>query len=63
MRESDVRCTPAKPMTDAEIEAKFSELAAPLIGQQPAHRLAKLCWRLDECADIAEVAHLARGGG
>jgi 2-methylcitrate dehydratase PrpD len=55
--------TPAKPMTDAEIEAKFSELAAPLIGQQPAHRLAKLCWRLDECADIAEVAHLARGGG
>ncbi len=53
--------TPDKPMTDAEVESKFVELAAPRIGSEAAHRLAQLCWRLDECADVAEIAHLARG--
>lgn len=53
--------TPDKPMTDGEIEAKFTDLAVPRIGREATHRLAKMCWRLDECADVAEIAHLAQG--
>ena len=53
--------TPDKPMTDAEIEAKFTDLAAPRIGTDAARRLVELCWRLDDCEDVAELARLARG--
>ena len=53
--------TPAKPMTDAEIEAKFAELAAPRVGRQAAHLLAEMCWHLEEVADISEIARLAKG--
>jgi 2-methylcitrate dehydratase PrpD len=52
--------TPAKPMSDDEIEAKFTELAATRIGPDAAHRLADLCWRLDELADVGEIARLAK---
>ena len=53
--------TPGAPMTDAELEAKFTELAVPRIGADAAARLVELCWRIDECPDVAEVARLARG--
>jgi len=53
--------TPDKPMTDAEIEAKFTDLAAPRIGSDAARRLAELCWRLEECPDLSELAGLAQG--
>lgn len=53
--------TPARPMTDSEIGAKFTDLAAPRLGAEPAHRLLEMCWRLDECADVAEIARLAAG--
>lgn len=53
--------TPDKPMTDAEIEAKFTELAGPLIGPDAANRLVDMCWRLDEYADVADIARLAKG--
>jgi len=54
--------TPDKPMSDEEIEAKFTELAAPRVGRDAARRLADVCWRLDEHVDVADVARLARGG-
>jgi 2-methylcitrate dehydratase PrpD len=53
--------TPAKPMTDAEIEAKFTELATLRIRPDAARRLAEMCWRLDEEGDVGEIARLARG--
>ncbi|MGH3326399.1 MAG: MmgE/PrpD family protein, partial [Streptomycetales bacterium] len=53
--------TPAKPMTDEEIEAKFVDLATPRIGADAAHQVVEHCWRLDQCADVAEIARLCRG--
>jgi len=38
---------PEAPLTDAEIEAKFLELAGPVIGDAHAHRLLKQLWKLD----------------
>jgi 2-methylcitrate dehydratase PrpD len=53
--------TPDKPMTDAEVEAKFVELAEPRVGREAAGRLVETCWRLDEHPDLADVARLAKG--
>jgi len=50
--------TPARPMTDAEIEAKFTELAATRVGAETARRLVDECWRLDEASDVGEIARL-----
>jgi len=53
--------TPDKPMTDSEIEAKFTELAAPRIGRDAAHRLVETCWHVDELTDVADIARMAQG--
>ncbi|MGH3342059.1 MAG: MmgE/PrpD family protein, partial [Carbonactinosporaceae bacterium] len=53
--------TPAKPMTDDEVETKFVDLATPRIGAGAAQHVVRLCWRLDRCADVAELARLCRG--
>ncbi|MQA97695.1 MAG: MmgE/PrpD family protein [Streptosporangiales bacterium] len=55
--------TPGKPMTDQEIEAKFADLAAPHIGDDAARRVLELCWRLDACDDVGEIARLCAGVG
>ena len=54
--------TPAKPMTDTEIQAKFTDLAAPIVGADTASRLVEKCWRLEEEPDVGEIARLASGG-
>jgi len=38
---------PESPLTDADIEAKFMELAAPVIGEAPARALLAQLWKLD----------------
>lgn len=53
--------TPAKPMTDAEIEAKFLELAGPRIGGDVARDVVSRCWGLERCHDVGEIARLCRG--
>jgi 2-methylcitrate dehydratase PrpD len=53
--------TPARPMSDDEIEAKFLELATPHIGEDPARRVAEMCWHLEEQPDAGEIAGLCAG--
>jgi hypothetical protein len=37
---------PDAPLADAALEAKYRELAAPVIGQSEADRLLERLWRL-----------------
>jgi 2-methylcitrate dehydratase PrpD len=55
------RGTPGNPMPDDEIEAKFLDLAAAVLGPAAARELAERCWRLDEEPDVEPVMALAAG--
>jgi 2-methylcitrate dehydratase len=46
------------PMTDAEIEAKFRSLAAPVLTPARTDRLLERLWRLDEVPDAGEILRL-----
>lgn len=46
----------ARPMTDAELEAKFMGQALPVLPDAAARALMHLCWRLEALDDVAEVA-------
>ncbi len=41
----------ARPLTDAELEHKFRDQAAPVLGEQRANELIALCWSIDKLAD------------
>ena len=41
----------ARPMTDRELEEKFRDQAAPILGVQRADELIALCWSIDQLAD------------
>jgi 2-methylcitrate dehydratase PrpD len=45
----------ARPMTDAELEAKFMGQALPVLSEAAARALMHLCWRLEALDDVAEV--------
>ncbi len=48
--------TLARPMTDADIAAKFRDLTVPVMGQERAERLLALCMNLpDDVGDLARV--------
>jgi 2-methylcitrate dehydratase PrpD len=49
-----------RPMTDANLEAKFRSLAEPVIGAGRAGRLIAACWALGSAPDVATVASEAR---
>jgi 2-methylcitrate dehydratase PrpD len=53
------RGDPEAPLTDAELEEKFDELASPVIGREAAARLRAQVWRL-ETSELAEL-QLVRG--
>ena len=53
--------TPAKPMSDAEIEAKFLELAEPRLGADVARDVIGRCWHVEQCGDVGEITRLCRG--
>jgi 2-methylcitrate dehydratase PrpD len=53
--------TPAKPMSDAEIEAKFLELAEPHLGRVVSRDVVQRCWQLERCDDVGEIARLCSG--
>ncbi len=51
---------PEMPLTDQELEDKFHELAAPVIGAVKAKALLASCWRIDQRSDMDVDFSLAR---
>jgi 2-methylcitrate dehydratase PrpD len=49
----------ARPMTDADLDAKFGSLADPILGAQEASRLHDLCWNIEKLDDVAVLAAAA----
>jgi 2-methylcitrate dehydratase PrpD len=49
----------ARPMTDADLDAKFGSLADPILGAQEAGRLRDLCWNIEKLDDVAVLAAAA----
>ncbi|MBI3918088.1 MAG: MmgE/PrpD family protein [Betaproteobacteria bacterium] len=45
-----------RPMTDAQLEAKFRSLAQAVLSAGEADRLIRLCWDIGKLKDAAEVA-------
>ncbi|MFI6347886.1 MmgE/PrpD family protein [Streptomyces sp. NPDC050560] len=54
--------TPGNPMTDADIEAKFLDAAAPRLGAGPARELLATCWAAEELADFGDLVRRTAGG-
>ncbi|HTW85574.1 MAG TPA: MmgE/PrpD family protein [Candidatus Sulfotelmatobacter sp.] len=50
----------ARPMTDADLEAKFHGLADPILGPEQARRVLALCWDVAGLGDVAQLAQAAR---
>jgi 2-methylcitrate dehydratase PrpD len=53
------RGDPELPLSDADLDAKFLELAAPVLGQGPARALLAELWMLERRSDV----ELAYGAG
>lgn len=47
-------------LTDAELEAKFSEMVAPRMSTGAMNRLIDLCWNVDRLSDLGELARATR---
>ena len=45
-----------RPMTDAELEAKFRKLAATELAPHEVEKLVERCWSLAELPDAAAIA-------
>ena len=50
--------TPDNPMTDQQLQDKFTALASPVLGPGRAHELAQSCWKLLELDDIRALLRL-----
>ena len=48
----------SNPLTDAALEEKFLGLAEPVLGAAQARAALDALWKIDACADVAEVAAL-----
>ncbi|WP_354678223.1 MmgE/PrpD family protein [Cupriavidus plantarum] len=49
-----------RPMTDANLDAKFHSLADPILGEARVRELIGACWQLGEGADVRTITALAR---
>lgn len=47
------RGTPAAPLDDDELAAKFRDLVEPVLGAERAERLLATCWHVDELPDVS----------
>jgi 2-methylcitrate dehydratase PrpD len=47
------------PMTDADLEAKFADLAEGVLTPPQIHRLIDLCFGVEQLANVAEIAEAA----
>jgi len=48
-----------RPMSDAMLEAKFTDLAKDILPDARIRRIMDLCWSLDRAPDVAEIARTA----
>jgi hypothetical protein len=49
-----------RPLSDAQLEAKFNALVVPVLGEAKARDITAACWRLASAADVRELAALCR---
>ena len=49
-----------RPMTDAQLEAKFTELSTPVIGRDKTEALLGAAWNIGTAADVRAMAAIAR---
>jgi 2-methylcitrate dehydratase PrpD len=49
-----------RPMTDADLEAKFHSLADPVIGKDKAASLIAACWSVGAAPDLRALTKLAQ---
>lgn len=49
-----------RPMSDADLDAKFHALADPVLGQGKSAQLIDACWALGNTADVGTITALAR---
>ncbi len=50
-----------RPMSDADLEAKFRGLSDPIIGGEAAAKLLGLCWKIASLPDVAALARATTG--
>ena len=48
----------ARPMSDADLEAKFRGLCEPILGAKDVEMLIEACWRLDQADRLDHIASL-----
>jgi 2-methylcitrate dehydratase PrpD len=48
-----------RPMSDADLEAKFGNMSDPILGAAQTNALMAACWSLGQAADARELARLA----
>jgi 2-methylcitrate dehydratase PrpD len=53
----------ARPMSDADLEAKFRGLAKGILSDSECERLMALCWDIGKLKDVGEVARASVAGG
>lgn len=54
--------SPENPMTDSQLETKFTALAAPVVGAEQAAQLLEAAWELDRAPSVERLMALARRG-
>lgn len=48
------------PLTDAQLEAKFTQLVDPVLGEVRSREITQACWTLGSLADVRRLAALCR---
>jgi 2-methylcitrate dehydratase PrpD len=46
------------PMSDANLEQKFTSLAEPIIGKEKTLQLISALWKLGQASDLKQIIHL-----
>ena len=49
-----------KPLSDAQLQAKFAALVVPVLGQARAQAITQACWALGSAADVRSLTELCR---
>lgn len=49
-----------RPMTDANLASKFSDMSVPILGQTQTEKLLAACWQLGDAPDVRELAGLTQ---
>ena len=53
----------ARPMSDSDLDAKFSGLAEPVLGAKATRRLRDLCWDMESLEEASAIARAATPAG